>query len=80
MQSDFLPSAPSLKEDDAGQILRHGPRASSPKAVVVYVIGVAFKQFPERGAIMTTSSQPKFVIGNIVEFTPHEYTMSGSRT
>jgi hypothetical protein len=29
---------------------------------------------------MTTSSQPKFVIGNIVEFTPHEYIMSGTPT
>ena len=71
-------SAPGLKEHDTGQILCDGPRSSSPKAMVVDLIGVAFKKFTEGGAVMTTSSQPKFPIGYFVEFTPHNYIMSGS--
>jgi hypothetical protein len=44
--------------------------------VVVDSAGVAFKKFPEGGAIVMASSEPKFSVRYVIVFTPHEYIMS----
>jgi hypothetical protein len=43
--------------------------------MVIDGTGVAFKEFPECGAVVTARSEPQFFVRYVIVFTPHEHIM-----